>query len=224
MKHFFNNQQPLRQCQSLSKALFSRLSSWSRSLFTHVRRSLSSVHARAKLAIRATLLASSSNWPKYLGYALVAFAVLTEFICRFFDPQGGDPLAYWNTYHYLFAIRSEISTILICTGAMLLMPRNMKEKWVLVVPCAYKFGRILWLAFVTTNEQYHQMTPFAFLLIGVAASCGWFVLFDYLMDLHFHKRQRKLDAAQGLLEAKNLDKDFQIQHALTEIIGYKNMN
>lgn len=224
MKHFFNNQQPLLQCRSLSRALFSRLSSLALTWFGLAKMKLSSGIVRAKLAILATLLAARSNWPKYLGYSVIAGACLAEFICRAFDPAGGDPSAYWNAYYFFHAIRGEISTILILTGALFLMPRNMKEKWVLIVPGAYKFGRILWLAFVTSNEQYHQLTPFAFLMIGVAASITWFLLFDYLMALHFHVRQRKLDAAHGLLQAENLDKDFRIQRALMEIVNYKKLN
>lgn len=226
LKTFFKHQL-IQPCQNLSRVLFSPPSSWLQSLSTHVKTSLLSIAVRAKLATVATLSAASSNWPKYLGYALVAFAVLTEFVCRFFDPQGGDPLAYWNAYHFLFAIRSEISTILICTGGMMLMQRNMKEKWVFMVPAAYKFGRLIWLAFASTNKEYHQLMHWSFLLIGLSASVVWFVMFDYLMELHYHKRTRPIATTEGLLEGAKegrIDKDFAIAQSLMEIVAYKNVN
>lgn len=215
---------PNQSCQSISGGLSSRSSSLARTAFGHAKMMLSSALAHVKRGIVATLLAARTNWPKYLGYSLIAGAVLAEFTCRAFDPAGGDPLAYWNAYHYLFAIRSDISTILILTGALFLMPRNMKEKWVMIVPGTYKFGRIIWMAMVTSNEQYHALMHWSFLLIGLATSIVWFMLFDYLMALHFHKRQRKLDAAHALLSMEVLDKDFRIQHALSEIVAYKKLN
>lgn len=150
--------------------------------------------------VAAIQLAALSNSRTYTGLLLIACGPLVEVAYLAFDMSGGDPLSYWNTYYFMFAIRSDMSTILYATGFFLLMPEFSRVKLAAIIPIAYKAAKIIFMAFVTNDAQYHQHVTASFLLYGVAAGLVWLFAFDWLMTLHFHKFWGCLQRAEKVLE------------------------
>lgn len=100
-------------------------------------------------------------------------------------------------------------------------PESMKLRYAVIVPMAYKFARILWLASIADDVAYHQATPWYFLLIGVAAVLLWVMLFDHLLSLHFHGFLGSLARLKGILNAPGIDDSLRVEVARKEIENLK---
>lgn len=171
--------------------------------------------------IPATLLAVTSNRKRYAGLLLLAVAFVSETAFRFFDAKAGDPLDYWNAHYFLYSAGPHISGLLTATGFFFLLHEKLRF-WA-VLPGAYKLAKIIWLAFVSTNAQLHQFVPFAFLLIGLSASLLWFMSFDYLMGLHFHKFNGSIARLMGIINSPGIDDSSKVIHMKTELENLKSI-
>jgi hypothetical protein len=109
------------------------------------------------------------------------------------------------------------------TGFYLLLPEFSRLKFIAIIPASYKFGHICWMPFVTTNAEYHQFTPFAFLMLGAACALWWFVIADYVMHLCFHKRSGALARAEGILKAPGIPDNQRVSLALKELDTYNSL-
>jgi len=212
-----------QQCQSTSRLSSSWGSLW-RELFSHARTSqLNQVVVHARLAIHAILLAATSNRRTFLGLAFIASGPLIEVAYRLFNESGGDPLSYWNAYHFLFAVRSDMSTILYATGFYLLMSEFSRVKLIAIVPTAYKLARIIWMLFVTNNTQYHAFVPVQFLLYGFSIGLAWLFMFEWMMSLTFHKIAGCWNRIEGILSAPGIDNDTRVAIAQKELETLKSL-
>lgn len=194
-----NLQQP---CVTSNSSSSQRLSRWG-SLLTRARKILSSLQpVRVSLAIPATLLAVTTLKKRYAGLLLLALAFASECAFRICDPHAGNPQDYWNTYYFLYAAGPHISGLLTATGFFFLVHEKIRN-WA-ILPGSYKLAKIIWLAFVSSNEQLHQFVPWGFLVMGLSASILWFMGFDYLMGLHFHKFRGAVARIVGALNAPGI--------------------
>lgn len=181
----------------------SRSSWWPGQLLIRVKRSLSNLKpVLASRAILVTLLAGTANRKRYAGLLLLAIAVLSEVAFRFFDASAGDPQAYWNAHYFLYSAGPHISGLLTATGFFLLVHEKLRN-WA-ILPAAYKLSKIIWLSFVSSNEQLHQFIPWGFLVMGLGASILWFMSFDFLLSLHFHKREGIIARLVGIVNAPGI--------------------
>ncbi len=188
---------------------------WAR-LLTRARKSLSGLlPVLAKLAIPATLLAAVATPKRWAGLLLLVLAPISEVAFRLFDRRAGDPSEYWNAFYFMQSAGPHISGLLVATAFFLLLHDKMRT--LAILPGAYKLSKILWLSQVSTNEQYHQFVPWGFLLIGLSTSIIWFVTVDYLMSLHFHKREGIIARIIGVMDAPGISPADKERIARSEI-------
>ena len=211
------------ECQSTS-----RLSSWRLSwlrvfISTFLGEKLNQLAVRARLATLATLLAGRNNPRAFAGIVLIVAGPVVKYIYLAFDVAGGDPLSYWNAHFFLHAVRGDMSVILFATGFGLLIAERNKLRLFTLLPIAEGLGRIVWMTFVSNNTQFHAVMPWAFGLVGLAASVVWFMLFEWLMNLHFHKRAGHLARARGVLTLTDIDDEQKVTIALRELNAYEQL-
>jgi hypothetical protein len=184
-------------------------------LLTRARRSLSSLlPVRVSQATLAILLAATGSRKRFAGLLLLALAFVSESAFRLFDAHGGNPEDYWNTYYFLYAVGPHISGLLTATGFFFLVHEKIRN-WA-ILPASYKLAKILWLAYVSSNEQLHQFVPWGFLVMGLTASILWFMSFDYFMSLHFHKREGIIARIIGILNTPGVSDQDKVRIAQQE--------
>lgn len=174
---------------------------------------------RALRATHATLLAGVTNNWRYVGLLSLVLAPLSEVAFRFFDPKAGNPTDYWNAHYYLFSAGPHISGLLVATGFYFLLHEKVRN-WALL-PAAYRFANILWLAYVSSNEEFHQFVPLAFIGLGLCSAVLWFMSFDFLMSLHFHKREGIIARLVGIINAPGISDHDKVEVAKNEASNLK---
>lgn len=214
-----NNKDKCQSTSKLSWSLPSSLSAWFSMLVPTSR--LNQVRARVNRALAAIRPALKSNQRTFIGLLLIAVAPIVEVAYSFFTRTPVPHGSYWTTYWFLFAIRSDMSTILYATGFFLLMPEFSKAKLIAIVPVAYKTAKIIFMAFVTNDAQFHSHITFSFILYGIAIGSMWLFIAEYLVNLHFHKRSRPIATAQAVLRSDHLDNETKIRLVLNEINTYQ---
>lgn len=168
-----------------------------------VRKILSSLHpARVRLAILATPLAAVATPKRWAALMLLAMAPISEVFFRLFDRSAGDPSDYWNAFYFFQSAGPHLSGLLVATAFFLLLNDKMKD-WA-ILPGTYKLAKIIWLTQVSTNQQYHQFVPWGFLLIGLTTALVWFMTIEYLLSLHFHKREGIIARIIGIMTAPGI--------------------
>lgn len=173
MKNKFFNQQPLRSWQSTLNFYFwrllSRLESSSPAPMTRFRQLLVLVRREIHATLTAVLKATS-NKRIYLGLVLICSAWFAEEAFRLADQKAVGWSEYWNAYYFLHAIGHHAALIMVCTGVYFLFPEKSKEKIYALIPVPFKFAKIIWLAFTSTNEGFHSFWYIGLILFGVAAT------------------------------------------------------
>jgi hypothetical protein len=190
---------------------------------SHVRMSLLYQLAHASRAIRATLLARQTNNRVYVGIVILALAPVCEVVYRLFKEQI-NPNAYWDTYYFLYTVGPHLNIIATLTGVFLLFPSKHKTRYIIIIPVMYKFAKIVWLSTVTNNEDFHRSVPLSYLLIGALTATAWFLIFDYLMSLHFHKKMGTVARIVGILTSPGIDEKKAYTIARQEAINYQTLN
>lgn len=159
----------------------------------------------AKLVILAIQSAGKTNRSTYYGLIILALVPFVLHAYLPFDGRAGDTTAYWNTYYFLFAVRYDVALLLCVTAAYLILPQQYHKVSILFVIFAAPYlVRIVWLPFVTSNKEFHQFAPFHMVLCGIAVTSGWFTMFDWLMNLHFHKRSRPVATMEGAAKCPDI--------------------
>lgn len=174
-----------------------------------------------KPGILATLLAVVATPKRWTGLLLLCLAPVSEVAFRLFDRSAGDPSDYWNAFYFMQSAGPHLSGLLTATAFFLLLHDRLRT-WA-ILPGAYKLAKIIWLTQVTTNEQYHQFVPWGFLLMGLTASIVWFMTFDFLLNLHFHKREGIIARIIGILEAPGISAEEKERIARDQIRQLKNI-
>jgi hypothetical protein len=155
------------------------------------------------LVILAAKTKAISNYNTYVGILMISVAPCAEIVYKLFDSHEGT--GYWNTYYFLYEIGPHVSILLILFGIFLLFSKWNKMRFALIIPASYKFSKIIWLASVTNNDDFHRVVPGSFLIIGLSVSIVWFKTFDWLMKLHFHKKEGTIDRMVGSLNTPGID-------------------
>lgn len=207
MDKFIFHKTNLETCENFSHSSLHRLSP-GRSFFP-VRKKLSSLYAHVNRDSRAILraaLAATSNGRIYMGAWMIAvLCPLAEVMYHFFDPRDYDPSGYYGgPYWYFYSIGPHVSGLLLATGFFLLMPPLSRAKYLALIPAGYRFAKILWVSQVTTNEEFHQIVPGSFILTGILIGIVWLIAFDWLMDMHFHKREGIIARIIGIMSSPGI--------------------
>jgi hypothetical protein len=84
------------------------------------------------------------------------------------------------------------------------MPES-RRAFFLVIPAGYHVSKILWLVQVTSNEEFYRIVPTTFLLLGGLATFVWLFTFNWLMALHYHKREGTIARIIGIMTAPGID-------------------
>lgn len=135
----------------------------------------------------------------------MAVAHVAEVSYHLFDPKAGELSDYWNAYYYLYAIGPHLSGLLTITGVYLLIPSTRKVKLFVIVPITYKLAKIIWLSCVTSNPELHRFVPWSFVVLGFTAGLVWILVFEWLMNLHYHKREGAIARIVGIMTAPGID-------------------
>lgn len=212
---FTQTNQPQRWDALLKRSSWSLLSLVA--LFYPLKGSPKEWAARVRRGTVATLLARAANNRNYAGLVAVALAPFAESLFRLFDSKAGGEADYWNAYFFLHATGPHFSTILIVTGFFILMPTVNRLRFAAILPVSYKMAKIIWLASITSNAGYHAFVPWSFLLMGFSTAILWFMLFDWLMSLHFHKREGTIARIIGIINCPGVSAEEKVGIAKLEI-------
>lgn len=149
------------------------------------------------------LVEATSNNRTYAGLLLIlVFAPLSGVAYLLLDPMAKDVDWYYRNYFYLFYMLSpHIHMTLTLTGVFLMFPSNRKS-YFLVVPVTYHLAKIMWLPMVTTNQELNSWIPGAFWMTALLTAIIWLFMFDYLMELHYHKRTRPVTTMLGAVKCR----------------------
>jgi hypothetical protein len=202
---------------------------WLASLPIHATKSLSRLIARvrqvtlvilpAKILDQARALQLAfTNRATYVGILIVSLAPVTENMFMLFNEHAGTKEDYWNAYYYLHAIGPHIHLILLVTG-LVMLPKHV-VKYAAIIPITYKFASIIWLASIDSNEQFHKAAPFAFIAAGLTVTIVWVTCFNWLMSLHFHKKQGTMSRIVGILTTPNIEEHKSYTIAKSEAVKY----
>lgn len=208
-----------------------KLFCWFSSLRSSLRGSLSIQNiaqslkaAPAWLAILAIQTAGRTSYKALIALILIAMGPLAEHAYVVFDATAGDPsLSYWNAYYFFNAIGDDIESLLYVSGFYLMLPEFSKWKFALLIPAGYKFAHICYMPFVTSNEQFHRFGGVGFLFLGVALALWYFIFFEWLMHLHFHKREGIWRRIEGILKAPGIADEQRVAIARKEIEVYNSL-
>lgn len=185
------------------------------SLFTRVKISLRVFLARVSQATHAILLARNNRI--YAGVLILIVSPVFEIIYKLFR-ESINVNSYWDSYYFLYAVGPHLTAIATLTGVFFLFSPSNRLRYALIIPSAYKFGKIIWLASISTNADFHRIVPGSFVLIGVSVALVWFLVFDWLMSLHFHKKEGTVARIIGILTAPNINKELAYDIAHREAI------
>lgn len=199
-----------------------RLPSWFLPLFSPVKSRISSqVIAPVSRVIHAIQLASETNLRYYVAALLIAgLAPFSQVVYQFFNEHEGT--GYWNTFYFLKSIGTHTCILFLLAGVFIAWPTSHKFKYVVIVPSAFSLSRIIWYASVTDNAGHNAFTPIGILILGTAICSVAYVVFDFLMWLHFHFTQGKLKRAEGVLMSSAFDDATARQVALRELRAANN--
>jgi hypothetical protein len=129
---------------------------------------------------------------------------------------------YGNAYYFFYSVSPHISLLVCLTGVFLLFPEFSKRKFFLVIPGAYHFAKMIWLAQVDNNTDFHRMVPWSVALLGVASAVAWYCAWDYIMGLHFHKREGTIARIIGIMSSPGITPSEKERLAKAEIATLKN--
>lgn len=129
-----------------------------------------------------------------------------------FDDRLEDSTWFMLNSYQLFLQLGPYLCICFCLmGATLLFPQDSRKAYFLLPPLAIYITKILWLCSVTTNEEYNSfftVAPIYFFLAGLAIAFTLIFTFNWIMTLHFHKREgirARIDGTIDLNELQLID-------------------
>jgi hypothetical protein len=199
------NHQPLLTCEKELPGLsYSRLYSFLLGQFTLVRKKLLSLLVLAGQALRATLasliMASTVNSRVYTGYLLMAIFPIASCSHLLFSRVVRDPEWFYGHYYDLFLVLGPYLSIVVCLlGVYFWMPQTNKAKG-LFLPIGFTVGKILWLMQVSSNQEFDQLPPLAFVIYGLLIGSLLPTVIDHLAWRKFHKHDGIIKRMDGLFQ------------------------
>ncbi len=216
---FFSFQLPLSQRQPHS---MTRKQSSKRILTTKLKQQIvASLDAVAGLSVMGKTLSCNSRL--YCGLVLLlVVAPLTNCFYLLFDSSVGFPLTpeviaaykaglppdgqwYYVNWHFFFSgMGPHIFVITSLIGVFLLFPVNNLVSYSIAVPLSYEVGKVFWLTTVTTDAEFNQVAPGAFILLALLLVGVCMLSFRFWMDRKFHKYDGICKRIEGLKKLKGL--------------------
>lgn len=166
-----------------------------------------------------------TNYRIFLGgLMLLVVAPLSGVAYQLFDINADYPGWYYGNYYYLFLVLCpQISMGIMLTGIFFLFPLS-KRTWFISMPLAYPVSRILWIISAESNDQFNQITPGYFLLIGLVFSIIWLLSFNFLVNRKYHKFDGICARLEGVLKSPGLDSQTKIELATPLIEEIRHFN
>lgn len=215
MENQIPSQNTLLRCvkQSFSFLLpeqYSGVSSWPALLQARLTLLLRPRVARVRLALLAGLHAIETSKRILAGMIVVLIvAPLSGVTYLLFNDTLEDPAWFMLNYYQLFLQLGPYLCICFCLiGASLFFPVNSRKAYFLLPPLAIYVTKILWLCTVETNEEYNSfftIAPFYFFLTGAIIALILIFTFNWIMTLHFHKREGIRARIDGTIDLNELD-------------------
>jgi hypothetical protein len=81
------------------------------------------------------------------------------------------------------------------------------------LPAGLIIGKIVWLIFCTSNEDFDRILPWHFALGGLAIGYVFIRSIEYLIWRQEHVMNALIDSLQGLYDIKGMDEDTRRQMA-----------
>lgn len=203
------------QCENLKFGSSLFLPFWQS--LTQLRKQITLVYLDARAGLIAYTKATS-NSRTYCGlFILLVAAPLSAVGYQLFPKNTFDITWYYVNNFYLFMVLCpHISLLLTLTGVFLILPEHSKRGYFLILPAGYHIAKIIWLSLANSNDELNTVVPLSFLLIGVLFSCIWLFTFDWLMNLHFHKREGSNCRIYGIIDL-NIEKELSDEVAMSAL-------
>lgn len=109
---------------------------------------------------------------------------------------------YENFYWLFYQLGPHLQDLVLLTAAFFLMREKDDTRWLLAIATGWPVSKILWAIQITSNAEIHQFVPMSFLVVGVLVGFFWIFCFDYLMTLHYHKREGHRIRAKSILASE----------------------
>ena len=193
-RNFFNYlyNKPLLLCRNILKDLRSfALACCSRGAFISLLKKLSLVHVGRELNVGLHALADSATVNKRLFVGLVLIGIMAPlagcFYLLFDKTDSVEGWYYVNNFYLLLVLGPSFKEIVVFVGVYHLFPKDSKRAYLLSIPMGFSIGKILWLLTITSNDQFHSITPFDFVFTGVVISAGLFFSIDWLIWRWSHR-------------------------------------
>lgn len=178
---------------------------------------------RARWAALAGLHAVDTNRRIYLGlFLILVVAPLSGATYQLFDITAVDRSWYFRTYFDFFLVLCP--NICLCfsfVGASLLFPQDSHKAYFLLPPLTLYVTKILWLCIVVkSNDEFNgfwQIIPYYFFITGGIVAFTLIYTFNFLMTLHFHKREGHIARIIGIIQAPGIAPAKQVEIARKEI-------
>lgn len=182
----------------------------------------------ARQALHAGLAAVSTTRRIYLGLALILVAApLSGAAYQLFDITVIDHSWYYRTYFDFFLILGPYLTICLCLiGTSLLFPQDSVRAYFLLPPLALYVSKILWLCVAESNNDFNafwQAIPYYFFLTGAIIAFTLIFTFNFLMTLHFHKREGTIARILGILDCPGIEDSERLRIARAEKQNLKSL-
>lgn len=124
---------------------------------------------------------------------------------------------YDNAFYLFMCIGPYMDKIFTVWGAYYILVQNKTRRaYLFVFPLGLAVAKIVWLLFVTSHEEFHQIPPITYYAYGVGLAFFLIFISDYLAWRKYHRadaHERRLEnIAQAhvlkLLPAEKIADDF----------------
>lgn len=158
---------------------------------------------------------------------LLVIAPLASIFYQVCDPSVKvEGWFYLNNYYFLYTLSNYFMLAFASVGTFLLFPIKCKTSYLATVwPFGYAIEKLIYYGFfVDSNEQFHQATPWIFLLAGLLSAIGLLMSADYLLYRKYHLKAGTIARMRGIIWAPNISADDKMRLLEDQAIELENFN
>lgn len=194
LNHFLTFNKPLLPlCKRIGKrllaSLWGRLSLGVSTLIQHaISRSVRAVRGLTA-GLHALTISVDVNARIYVGLAFVGMVTpLAACVYLLFDKSVRIEGWYHANNFYLFMLLGPyLAGLCLCVGVFLLFPQSAKRAYTLLVPVAYFIGKIIWLYYADSNDEFWSVPEWSYFAIGLLIGFVLLISIDFLAARKFHR-------------------------------------
>lgn len=143
---------------------------------------------------------------------MLVVAPLASVAYQLFDASA--PMAinsgYYNAYFLAYVISPWVAMVIFCTGVFLTYKPANNIRWIILIPTTTATVRILWLAQIHSNQQFHQVIPMYFILPAAFIAILWLFCINWLVHQKYHGEDNITATIDGLFRV-NMNKDEKLK-------------